>query len=210
MFQYITAYAAPIADLDCKLKPFIPDYIPSVGDIDTFIKISRPDGKPDNLGLTVLDEPSANPSNPSVVKIALAYKSKTKKASPSEFVETIEEAQKRPGLIDKWISDISNIHRQKPQTTVNYTKPMPDIENLLQVWPSDFEDLLCRQELTFPGAGIDLELHQYVAVVCNLLDIPVHNNLIESLHLLFTLYSEFKANQHFQNVADVSPPGTLR
>ncbi len=40
-------------DLETKLKPFIPDYIPSVGGLDEFIKVPRPDGKPDFLGLKV-------------------------------------------------------------------------------------------------------------------------------------------------------------
>lgn len=44
-------------------------------------------------------------------------------------------------------------------------------------------------------------------------DIPVHKlqnqkPVIESLHVLFTLFSEFRSNQHFQqqnNDADVDP-----
>lgn len=44
-----------------------------------------------------------------------------------------------------------------------------------------------------------MDLPSYVRVVCAMLDIPVHGEkLTESLHLLFTLYSDFKANVHFQ------------
>ena len=32
------------------------------------------------------------------------------------------------------------------------------------------------------------------------LDIPVRDNLIEPLHVLFTLYSEFQSNPHFSAV----------
>lgn len=42
-------------ELETKLKPFIPDYIPSIGGIDEFIKVPRPDGKPDFLGLKVTE-----------------------------------------------------------------------------------------------------------------------------------------------------------
>lgn len=61
--------------------------------------------------------------------------------------------------------------------------------------------------MKLPTEEIDLELKDYCKLACNLLDIPVHNttnnkNLIESLHVFFTLYSEFKANQHFQQNAD--------
>lgn len=36
-----------------KLMPFIPEYIPAVGGTDEFIKVPRPDGQPDYLGLKV-------------------------------------------------------------------------------------------------------------------------------------------------------------
>lgn len=40
MFQYIQRYAPQTIDLDTKLRPFIPEYIAAVGDIDAFIKVS--------------------------------------------------------------------------------------------------------------------------------------------------------------------------
>lgn len=49
----LTRYKPHTIDLETKLKPFIPDYIPSIGGIDEFIKVPRPDGKPDYLGLKV-------------------------------------------------------------------------------------------------------------------------------------------------------------
>jgi len=42
------------------------------------------------------------------------------------------------------------------------------------------------------------ELPELVRIVCALLDIPVYSSLTESLHVLFSLYSDFKANVHFQ------------
>ena len=44
--------------METKLKPFLPDFIPAVGDPDAFMKIDRPDEKVEFLGLTVIDEPS--------------------------------------------------------------------------------------------------------------------------------------------------------
>ena len=32
-------YKPNIQELDTKLRPFVPDYIPAVGDIDAFIKV---------------------------------------------------------------------------------------------------------------------------------------------------------------------------
>jgi hypothetical protein len=46
----------------------------------------------------------------------------------------------------------------------------------------------------------DLDLTSYAKLVCALLDVPVHSDstLIESMHLLFTLYLSFKNNPYFQ------------
>ena len=196
LFTYITAYQPVMQELPSKLRPFIPDYIPSVGDLDPFCKIPRPDGRPDYLGLHVVDEPCANQSNPAVVKIGLQYQSKVQ--SPAVFVDCVEDAANRPNVIDKWVADIKKLHYKKPLPTVNYSKPMPDIEALLQVWPQEFEDLL-NSDLQFPPTQVDLDIDQYVRVMCSILDIPTYGNLIESLHVMFTLYMEFRANQHFQH-----------
>jgi len=40
--------------LSSKLKPFIPGYIPAIGEVDAFLKVNRPDNLPEELGLTVL------------------------------------------------------------------------------------------------------------------------------------------------------------
>ena len=73
---------------------------------------------------------------------------------------------------------------------------MPDIETLMQIWPAPIEELLETSAL--PDADINLDLASYVRTVCALLDIPVYGSLTEALHVLFTLYSDFKANVHFQ------------
>lgn len=62
--------------LETKLKPFIPEYVPAIGDIDAFLKVPRPDGKQDSLGLTVLDEPSSRQSDPHVLNLQMRYTSK--------------------------------------------------------------------------------------------------------------------------------------
>ena len=40
LFSNILLYTPSNIELDYKLKPFIPEYIPTVGDIDAFIKVS--------------------------------------------------------------------------------------------------------------------------------------------------------------------------
>ncbi len=41
-----------------------------------FLKVPRPDGKEDNLGLTLLDEPSSKQSDPHVLNLQMRYTSK--------------------------------------------------------------------------------------------------------------------------------------
>lgn len=82
---------------------------------------------------------------------------------------------------------------------MGYSKAMPNIDSLMQVWPAEVEELL--GDMAAPSEEIDLSLADYSRVACNILDIPVHqglnNSLVESLHVMFTLYSAFRENQHF-------------
>lgn len=194
LFMTIAQYQPQVQELPSKLRPFIPDYIPSVGDLDPFCQIPRPDGRPDNFGLTVVDEPCANQSNPAVVVLYLKYI--TRGSAPSVHVESVEDAANRPNVIDKWIKDIKDL--QKPLPTVNYSKLMPEIESLLQAWSPEFEELL-NSDLQFPPTQVDLDIDQYVRVMSAILDIPTYGSLVESVHVMFTLYCEFRANQHFQH-----------
>lgn len=66
--------------MDCKFKPFIPEHLPAVGDIDAFLKVLPPEttltGKSFNsddfqLGIVVLDEPVANQSDPALLNLQL-------------------------------------------------------------------------------------------------------------------------------------------
>lgn len=66
--------------MDNKFKPFIPDFIPAVGDIDAFLKVIPPDvnlsgefyeGDQSQLGLLVLDEPTTNQSDPALLHLQM-------------------------------------------------------------------------------------------------------------------------------------------
>ncbi|KAI4875827.1 hypothetical protein NFI96_024440 [Prochilodus magdalenae] len=218
LFQYITRYTPQTIELDHKLKPFIPDFIPAVGDIDAFLKVPRPDGKADGLGLLVLDEPCAKQSDPTVLSLWLSENSKQHNVAEVK-VKSIENPQRNPKAIDNWIESISELHRSKPPATVHYTRqaqtlphcalqsgrhhklqPMPDIDTLMQEWPPEFEELLGKVNL--PTADINCDLAEYIDIICGILDIPVYKNRIQSLHVLFTLYSEFKNSQHFKALAE--------
>lgn len=66
----------------------------------------------------------------------------------------------------------------------------------MDVWPEEMEALL--ESLTLPPPEMDLSLAEYVRVLCSILDIPVYDNPIESLHVMFTLFLDFRSNPHFQ------------
>ena len=200
LFQYIQRYKPHQIDLETKVRPFIPDYIAAVGEVDAFLKVARPDNSEEVLGILVLDEPKLNQSDPAMLEIKL--KPKIKRPGTSQpNVRSIENADKNPKQITRWISTISDAHRNKPPATVTYTKPMPDPDTLMEVWHSEIEEMLNTMEM--PGPDLDVSLDVYIRIVCSILGIPVHNlpnnkSSIESLHVLFSLYSDFKANQHFK------------
>jgi len=135
LFQYIARYKPHNIELETKMRPFIADYIPAVGEIDPFVKVARPDTKPDNLGLTLLDEPCAKQSDQTVFTLQLRAVTKSSAAQPM-LVRAIEGAEKNPRQISGWINSISDLHRHKPAPSVRYSKPMPDIESLMQVGTS--------------------------------------------------------------------------
>ncbi|RHZ16199.1 hypothetical protein DYB37_011854, partial [Aphanomyces astaci] len=195
LFQYIGRFKSQDIELETRLKCFVPEYIPAIGDMDTFLKIPRPDNEADQLGLKVLDEPTIAQSDATVLDLQLRATSKKKHGDI--VVRSIEHAEKNVKEIDRWIKSIADLHRTKPPPQVHYTKTMPDIETLMQVWPDEFEELLAKTQL--PHADLDVTVDQYTRVICAILDIPVYKNVYESLHVLFTLYLEFRSNQHFMN-----------
>ncbi|XP_028840095.1 intraflagellar transport protein 46 homolog [Denticeps clupeoides] len=199
LFQYITRYTPQNVELDYKLKPFIPDFIPAVGDIDAFLKVPRPDQKSDHLGLLILDEPCTKQSDPTVLTLWLSENSKQHNVTEVK-VKSVEDPEKNPKAIENWIESISELHRSKPPATVHYSRQMPDIDTLMQEWPPEFEELLGKVSL--PTADINCDLAEYIDIICGVLDVPVYKSRIQSLHVLFTLYSEFKNSQHFKVLAE--------
>ncbi len=41
LFKHISRYTPQTVELDTKLKPFIPDFMPAIGDIDAFLKVAE-------------------------------------------------------------------------------------------------------------------------------------------------------------------------
>eukprot|EP00775_Hariotina_reticulata_P005004 gene5005-5245_t len=200
LFKYITRYKPQQIELATPLKPFIPDFIPAYGGIDEFIKVPRPDGRPDFLGLKVLDEPALVQSDPTLLNLQLKKLSKEAPGVRLEVVGRIEHTDReRSARLASWISSMLDLHRSKPPAAVSYSRPMPDLEVLMQEWPTEMEDAL--RSCSLPSADLDMDLESYSRLVCALLDVPVYDNVLESLHVLFSLFLEFKANPWFNQAA---------
>lgn len=263
VLNWITSFVPTRVELFPALAPLFPDYTPAAGGVDAMIKPPRPDGRECDLGTRRLDEPAPLQSDPTVLDLQLRALSKKSGLEPVA-VRALENAEKNPKEILKWVASIAELRRSAPPPSVHYSRPMPEIEELMQEWPSSFEHLLrqvsaaqaeavgsrcCKGcvrrggphalprrpphrhfsplsnraaspltplsscaspllalQVPLPTADMDMSTEEYARVVCSLLDIPVHSGggggdapgpLIQALHVLFSLYAEFKGNAHF-------------
>jgi len=203
LFKYIPRYKAKTIELDSILKPFLPDYLPAIGDLDPFLKVGRPDQERDILGIEKLDEPASTQTDAQILIMQLRAQNKTAFRREDEVIQAIDHAEKNTQLIDKWITNVGMLHEQKPLPEVQYKTQMPSIDDLMAVWPDEFEQaLIMNSNATVLPAELDIDLKEFAKVACALVDIPVHDNIVHSMHLLFTLWSTFRNNEHFKGRAE--------
>ncbi|KAI8920349.1 intraflagellar transport complex B protein 46, partial [Powellomyces hirtus] len=230
LFAFIGTYQPQECELPQKLQCFLPEYMPCIGDIDPMIKVVPPSRFPDtntavypatlpNLGITILDEPSASQSDPAVLDLHIRALHKSQMVTPHlsptkirsiPLSATSSEATRatHQKALNQWISNMTNLHQHKLPDSVHYVKAMPDIETLMEQWPEEVERAFQSGEVDIPPAEIDLTLAEYGQLICNMIDIPVYfskdkkkkpedRHFIESIHVFLTLYLEFKNSQHF-------------
>lgn len=203
-FEYIGRYKPQKTELDTTFRPFIPEFIPNVGEVDAYIKMPKPDGSPETLGIEVVDEPTLNTVDKAVLEMQYVQRKQIAKNVELK-VHSIENADKKGKEISNWIKNVNTLNSSKPPPTVNYSKPMPDFDKLMEEWSPAIEKVLKSHQ--FPGPDIDISADDYARLISTMLDIPVHNlpnnkGIMEALHVIFTLYSDFKENIHFKNRDD--------
>ncbi|KAL3069210.1 hypothetical protein niasHT_034440 [Heterodera trifolii] len=222
LFGQIEDYVAERVEIVPCWKPFQIDYIPAVGEVDPFIKVPRPDQNmitairtldiwamdistvdtPKNdellLGLAVLDEPATQQSDSAIVDLRLHQMAGNSAADAP--VKKLSRADRNAHQIERWVQNVKELRRTKAPTRVVYGKPMPSIESLMQEWPAEVEQKLKEMKLLI-NANLDADLEDFVDLCLGLVDIPLHKSRLESLHVLFSLYAEFRASQHFRNMA---------
>ncbi|KAJ7545272.1 hypothetical protein O6H91_09G113300 [Diphasiastrum complanatum] len=148
--------------------------------------------------LEVLDEYGPTQSDPAVITLQLRAAS-LQFNSPHCQVASIQNADKYPKKLDAWISSIKDLYRIKPPPSVSYSKPMPDIDKLMQEWSIEIEKALMEVEL--PTDNLDVDLNTFSDICCSILDIPVYKSRVESLHLMFSLYLELKENTYYSSLS---------
>ena len=196
LFGMLSQFQPPPLEISPHFKPFLPDLIPSVGQIDAFIKVPRPDGAQDPLGLTVLDEPTIGQANPQILRMQLREKFGVVGGNEGDgFIGIIEDAVHNEKALTNFIDSYDEMTRSRAAPTMTYNTRMPDIEQLMEEFPPELVSTL--QSASFPSADIDMSLTEYAQTICAMLDIPVRGNIIESLHLVFSLYDEFQHNVYF-------------
>ncbi|KAF4686163.1 Intraflagellar transport protein 46, variant 3 [Perkinsus olseni] len=187
LFGYIGRYNPHTVELETRLKPFIPDLIPAVGEVDAALKIpppsvgliggSRGEGpdtgvgvtdvmsKLNGLGLVELDEPSLSQSDPAVVQLKLRSVTQCGKVDSLRvrrvpYPETINQKE-----VDNWISQIDELHEEGAATSavMNYSHKMPSIDRLMQAWPPEMEEYLASTPaLPDPSPDLDVDLVTYI------------------------------------------------
>lgn len=203
-FQYIIKYIPQNISVDYHLQPFIPEYVPAVGDVDAFLNIKSPEcinvkkqqqvlDFHQKLGLMILDEPSGQQSEPSLLQVKL--RSVLMNAKSTNIQPIVGRTSKE---IDKWITEISEMHLMQVQKVSNQLLSTNDIDTLMTEWPGNFEQHL--NKIGFPSPKLDCPLSFYVKLVCSLFDIPIkddsHSSYVVALSTLFNLYLAISSDRN--------------
>ncbi|MES1907034.1 MAG: hypothetical protein MHM6MM_000232 [Cercozoa sp. M6MM] len=203
LFAHISTYKPETLDLPTELTPFAPAFVPCVGAIDNFVKPARPDGKADFLGLKVLDEPSALSSDAGALELQLRQLGQRVPGRHAR-VRSISAATRQVHKVDAWIRSVKQVQRRKAPEKYAYSQEMPPLDELLQVLPSQVEDALKSDEAVQASEVPDafgMSTSEVLQLACAMLDIPFHaNKPVDSLHMLFSLYVELRAQHERSSV----------
>jgi intraflagellar transport protein 46 len=129
----------------------------------------KPDGGKEDLGIIQLDEPALNCEDKTVLELKYVQSKNVVRSAPMT-VDSIEGADKKPKEISRWINSINELQKTRPAPTVNYTKQMPDFDQMMSELHPELEDAMSLMG----GAEIDMHSNDYARIILALLDVPVH------------------------------------
>ncbi|TMW50867.1 hypothetical protein DOY81_004054 [Sarcophaga bullata] len=209
LFPYILKYTPQNIETPYHLQPFIPDYVPAVGDVDAFLKVSEPPLlKPERakemqehfqkLGLYFLDEPSGTQSEPSLLNMklrsALTGSGKNAHSASNQLVPMAKSNKD----IDKWINEVEQVHMSQ---SVYDAQPRKDIDSMIIDWPRSYANATgAAQEAYQQCLSGELTLIDYVRILCQQFAIEgpleTQSDYLLSVQTLFGLY--LAANQAWE------------
>ncbi|KAL4420487.1 hypothetical protein ABPG75_010143 [Micractinium tetrahymenae] len=228
LFAFADSYRPPEYQLPVRLQPFLPDYVPAIGAPNAFIAPPRPDGEPDFLGLTVLDEPALRQSDPAAVALQLRHQLRLQGGGGSSSsggaggegglppLGWVADPARQPQGLDDWIQQVEGLHQEAASAATLAPAP-PDLERLMQAWSPEVQAQL--QGSALPDPRQDVDVHTFARMVLAVLDLAPPANagaaggsagsaaagLAEALHSLFALYLEFRNNPAFQQLGVFGP-----
>ncbi|XP_028898143.2 intraflagellar transport protein 46 homolog isoform X2 [Zeugodacus cucurbitae] len=208
LFPHILKYTPQSIDTPYRLQPFIPDFVPSVGDVDAFLKVTIPPlSKPQRqqevneylhkMGIYLLDEPSGEQSEPSLLNMKLRSVLTGSGAKARSASATIIPTAKTPKEIDKWINEVEKLHMTQ---MVNDIQPRKEIEPLLMNWPRSYADASDAVQQAYQRCLEDDDIARYVRTLCQQFEVqgPAETQIdyIMNVQTLFALY--LAANQAWE------------
>eukprot|EP01067_Filipodium_phascolosomae_P005549 Filipodium_phascolosomae@DN3619_c0_g1_i1.p1 len=201
VFSHISRYKPHIVDLDTEFMPFVPDCVPTIGEVDAFLKFPPPqiltevawadvlhEGPPeDTLGLIVLDEPALVESEKPIVQLHLGAASTNRK--PTSLGESLADI-KTVGIHDEigrevaeWVTVVQAVHQDDRSERLEYSIPMPTIESLMKKTSAAVipfkRTMNSLPQLCSPFSVLNFD--EYVQLVCLIVDIPCGQSAVARL-----------------------------
>ncbi|EDW64970.1 intraflagellar transport protein 46 homolog isoform X1 [Drosophila virilis] len=206
LFPYILKYTPQAIETPYHLQPFIPEYVPAVGDVDAMLKVQAPallqpqrqrelDEQLQRLGLMLLDEPSGAQSEPSLMNMkmrSVLSGSRGGNGRHGACSATLVPTAKSGKDIEKWIGEVEQVH----MTQAMYdAQPRKDIDALLLDWPRSFGEPATKDALDEAYRAClqqQISLTDYVRVLCERFGVEgpleTQSDYIHNIQTLFALY----------------------
>ena len=84
----------------------------------------------------MIDEPASVQTDPGALELKL--QNLHKGVAPAASIRRV--AHSESGALQKWVQNVREIHSAAPAPSVQYSGPVPDIEQLMEEWPSALQD----------------------------------------------------------------------
>lgn len=127
--------------------------------------------------------------HPEVAEFELQFRNGLKASS---FTVCCIDAHSNPDVIDEWIREVEEVQASTKRVIQADQNALPNVQGLMQPWPREIEEALNSGDAFLPPADIDMSLEEYATTMCSLFGIPVKQRLVDSIHVMMSLYTEYK------------------